>query len=152
MFFVWPAQRYERLTSAAMLVAAALTTCAGLAIFIPTVRIFRAAENTSGRTADERVDTVTFVQPSAVRLSAGRRTSVARSTATPASPAPSPSLIDTSSFVMNRVEPGAPVEPSTKPLASDSKTGPRALGPHSASVAATLARIDSGAAPPLPWR
>jgi hypothetical protein len=40
--FVWPAQRYDRLTRDTTLVAAALTMCAGLAIVFPAVRIFRA--------------------------------------------------------------------------------------------------------------
>lgn len=152
MRFVWPAQRYDRITREATLVAAALTMCAGLAVVFPAVRIYRAAENTIGPATDERVETVTFVQPSAVRRSGERRTSVARSTATPASHAASPSRIDTSSFITNRVEAAARVEPATKPPSSDPKTAPRALGPHSAWVAATLGRIDSGAAPPPLWR
>jgi len=126
--------------------------CVGLAIVFPAVRIYRAAENPIAPATDERVETVTFVQPNAVRRSAERRTSVARFAATPASRAPSPSRIDTSSLITNRVEASARVEPATKALSSDAKTAARALGPYSASVAATLGRIDSGAAPPPPWR
>ena len=149
MRFVWPAQRYDRLTRHAALVAAALTTCAGLATILPAVRIYRAAESPNGPAADERVETVTFVQPSAARPSAEFQTSARSSTATPAS---SPSRIDTSSLITNRIEASARVEPATKPLSGDSKTGPHALGPYSAPVAATLGRIDSGAAPSPPWR
>jgi hypothetical protein len=60
--FVWPAQRYERLTTAATIVAAALTSCAGLAIELPAAGIYRAAgEYTTAPATDERVETVRFV-------------------------------------------------------------------------------------------
>lgn len=150
--FVWPAQRYDRLTRNATLLAAALTACAGLAIVLPAVGIYRAAGSASGPATDERGETVTFVQPIALRLLPGHRTSFGRSTATPASPARSPLRTDTSALTTNHVEASARVEPTTNPLSSDSKAVPRALGPYSASTAATLGRIDSGAAPPLPWR
>lgn len=148
MRFVWPAQRYDRLTRGATLVAAVLTACAGLAIALPTVWIYRAG-NMSGSATDERVETITFVQPSELRKAPGRGTSFARSTGH--APAASVARMDTSSLNTNRVESEARVEPTIKPLSNDSRTALRALGPYSASAGITLGRIDSGAAPPLLW-
>ena len=149
MRFVWPAQRYDRLTRGATLVAAALTACVGLTIAVPAVWIYR-AEHMSGSATDERVETVTFVQPSALRkVLPGRGPSFARSTGT--APPASAARIDTSSLNTNRVESEARVEPAIKPLSNDSRTAPRVIGPYSASAGITLGRIDSGAAPPLLW-
>jgi len=152
MRFVWPAQRYDRLTGKATLVAATLTACAGVALLLPAVRVYRVGEQTTGPATDERVEAITFVLPTAVQVSKGRQTRFARSTATAASLTPSSSSTDTSFLITTRVEASASVEQrGTNSLSSESKAAPRALGPYSASVAVTLGRIDSGAAPPPPW-
>jgi hypothetical protein len=150
--FVWPEQRYDRLTRAATLVGSLVTTCAGLAIVLPAVRIYRAAEYTSSPATGERVETVTFLQPSVAHRPTEGRPSVARSGTTHISAASSLSRIDTSSLITNRVQAAARVAPTTKLPPNDSKTVTRALGPYSASAGVTLGRIDSGAAPPPPWR
>lgn len=153
MRFVWPTQRYDRLTRKATLVAATLTTCAALAIVAPAVRIYRAAaENRTAPATDDRVERVTLVLPSAAHVSRERRTDIGRFTTMPASPTFPPSGADMSSLITTRVEASARVQPATLPLSSDSIGAPRALGPYSASAAVTLGRIDSGAAPPPPWR
>ncbi|HEY2852344.1 MAG TPA: hypothetical protein VGJ18_05825, partial [Gemmatimonadaceae bacterium] len=50
------------------------------------------------------------------------------------------------------VESSARVERPATSVPSEPRAAPRALGPYSASAAFTLGRIDSGAAPPPPWR
>ena len=151
MRFVWPAQRYDRLTREAAVVAAAVTTCAGLAMGLPATRIYRSSDNASDPATGERVETVTFMQARPVPLSPRRRTTDARFT-TRAPRTPALSRSDTSSLNLDRVGLVPRVESVTTPLSNDSKAAPRALGPYSASVAVTLGRIDSGAAPPPPWR
>lgn len=79
-------------------------------------------------------------------------TSIGRFTTMPASPTFSPPGADTSSFTTSRVEARVRVQPATAPVSSDSMAPSRTLEPYSASAAATLGRIDSGAAPPPPWR
>lgn len=152
MRFVWPAPRHDRLTKEATLLAAALTTCAGFAIVIPAVRIYRASENVGTPATDERTEMVTFVRSGAAVVSVQRRTRSAPSTATTAPPATSPLHADTSSLITKRLEARARLEPATKPPSSDFTIAPRALGPYSAAAAAALGRIDSGAAAPPPWR
>lgn len=151
MRFVWPAQRYDRLTRVATLVAAAITTCAGFAIVVPAVRIYRSANSTTGRSAEERVETVTFIQPRLATAAAVRSSRSVRSDVAPIAPAPKPARIDTSSFITSRVESSSRADQATNQPSTDSKAAPRALGPYSASAAVRLGRIDSGAAPPLPW-
>lgn len=46
--FVWPAQRYDRITSGTTLVAAALTISAGWAISLPADSIYRAENEELG--------------------------------------------------------------------------------------------------------
>jgi hypothetical protein len=148
--FVWPAQRYDCLTREATIVATALT-CAGFAIALPAIRIYRAAANTVSPLTDQRVETITFVRPRAASAAPARASSFVRSAAPPAVPLPPQSRTDTSSLITTRVESSTRAEEPTKPTAGESKTAPRALGPYSASAAVTIGRVDSGAAPPLPW-
>jgi len=150
--FIWPAQRYDRLTRRATIVAAALTTGAGFAIVAPAVRIYRAAENSSVSSTDEHVETVTFVHPRAAVAALDRSSRLVRSVAVPVRVPASPHG-DTGSLTTNRVESSIRVEEPVQPMLTAPNTAvPRALGPYSASAAVTLGRIDSGAAPPPPWR
>ena len=151
MRFVWPAQRYDRLTKEATLVAAALTACAGFVIVLPADRIYRSANSASGPSADERVETITFVTPQVAPAATVRSSSSVRPTVAPTATTPKSSRADTSSFITSHVESSTNFERAPTSLSSESKTSPRALGPYSASAAIRLGRIDSGAAPPLPW-
>ncbi|HEY2851482.1 MAG TPA: hypothetical protein VGJ18_01460, partial [Gemmatimonadaceae bacterium] len=148
MRFVWPAQRYDRLTREATIVAAVLTTCAGFAIVLSAVRIYRAAESTGAPSTDERVETVTFLQPRPAPTSPARSGSFVRPTSVPTTPLPPSSRTDTGSLMTNHVESSARVERPATSVPSEPRAAPRALGPYSASAAFTLGRIDSGAAPP----
>lgn len=149
--FIWPAQRYDRLTREATIVAGLLTVCAAFAIVRPAIRIYRSAEGRGAPSTDERVETITFVQRRPAPATVSRTSSFVRSILAPA-PAPlPPSAADTGSLITNRVESSARVETPAAAAASESKAAPRALGPYSASAGITLGRIDSGAAPPPPW-
>jgi hypothetical protein len=149
MRFVWPAQRYDRLTRTGTIVATTLTACAAFAIAVSAGRVYRAAESTDALTTDHRVETITFVLPRAERVlnSPARAGSFTPSAAPSAEPSPS----DTSSLITTHVESSARAEQPAQPIAIESKTVVHALGPYSATVARTIGRIDSGAAPPLGW-
>lgn len=61
--FIWPAQRYDRLTRKAAALSVAITTVIAAALSLPIVTIYRAANgDASFRTEDAR-EVVTFVQP-----------------------------------------------------------------------------------------
>jgi len=147
MRFVWPAQRYDRLTREATIVAAVLTTCAGFAIVLPAVRIYRAAETTGTPSTDERVETVTFLQPRAAPTSPSRSRSFVRPTSVPAAPLPPSSRTDTGSLITNHVESSARVEQQATAMPSEPTAAPRALGPYSASAAFTLGAGSTRALP-----
>lgn len=150
MRFVWPAQRYDRLTRSGTIVATTLTACAAFAIAHSAGRVYRAAESTDALTTDHRVETITFVLPRAARVlaSPARAGSFVPSAVRSTQSSPS----DTSSLITARVESSAHVERPAQPITAEARTVVHALGPYAATVARTLGRIDSGAAPPLGWR
>jgi hypothetical protein len=121
--FRWPAQRYDRLTKEAALVATALTTCAGFAIALPGVRVYRASDSTGAPSTEERIERIRFEQPRAVRISPARSSSVVRFTAPPAVPLAPRTRVDTSLLITTRVESSAHAEPPAKPMSSKSKSG-----------------------------
>jgi hypothetical protein len=125
--------------------------CAGFAIVLPGVRVYQASESTGAPSTEERIQRITLEQPRAVAISPARSSSDVRFTAPLAVPLAPQSRIDTSSLITTRVESSAHVELPAKPMSSESRAAPRALGPYSASAAVTIGRIDSGAAPPLPF-
>jgi hypothetical protein len=151
MQFQWPAQRYDRLTTAAAIVATALTTCAGFVIVLASVRVYRAAESHGPSLTEERIERITFEHPDTRPVAPTLASKLVRLAAPHATSSPA-TPIDTSSLITNRVESSAHAAPAAKPLSTEpGAAASRALGPYSASVAITIGRIDSGAAPPLPF-
>ena len=63
MRFVWPAQRYDRLTRKATALSVAITIVVVGALSLPIVTIYRAANGEASFRADESLEAVTFVQP-----------------------------------------------------------------------------------------
>lgn len=63
MRFVWPAQRYDRLTRKAAALSVAITTVVAGALSLPIVTIYRAANGEASFRADDSREVVTFVQP-----------------------------------------------------------------------------------------
>jgi hypothetical protein len=60
--FVWPRDRYDSLTREALVVAATLTTCAGVAISLPIVRAYRTSPHTSPAPL-ESVEVISLIDP-----------------------------------------------------------------------------------------
>ena len=63
MRFVWPAQRYDRLTRKATALSVAITTVVAGALSLPIVTIYRAANGDASFPADESREVVTYVRP-----------------------------------------------------------------------------------------
>ncbi|HKW11724.1 MAG TPA: hypothetical protein VJO33_15160 [Gemmatimonadaceae bacterium] len=61
MRFVWPRDRYDSLTREALVVAATLTTCAGVAISLPMVRAYRTSHTPSA--PFESVEVISLTAP-----------------------------------------------------------------------------------------
>jgi hypothetical protein len=160
--FVWPAERYDRLTRSSLLTATAITACASAAISLPILTIYEAADRTKAPFDADHVESVTFVQraPAVVTLPTVRA-------ARPSQPATrTPKRVervlnaDTSSFATARVAPTVPTEPTPSAAASEAATIARPLGTVAAPAAvANSSRMTEAerdrrlnqVAPPLPW-
>ena len=70
MRFVWPAQRYDALTSGAKVTAAAVTVIIGFGLSLPIVSVYRVASRGLASPPYHRDERITFVQPAATRMSA----------------------------------------------------------------------------------
>lgn len=65
MRFVWPAQRYDRLTRKAAALSVAITALVGVALSLPIVTIYRASGGDTSVRAAESPEVVSFVQTEA---------------------------------------------------------------------------------------
>ena len=63
MRFLWPAQRYDRLTRESIVLAVAMTAISTVAICIPVVTIYRATEPDNSPVSEQAGEIVTFVRP-----------------------------------------------------------------------------------------
>ena len=152
MRFVWPAQRYDRLTRRAAALSVAITTVAAAAVSLPIVTIYRAANGEASFRADEAREVVTFVQPEVrtpVPRSNDRRVGNAFA---PARARPNEKLLnsDTGSVASPPGEtPGNAA--ATMNVSPGGATGaPTAVGPVAKPVG--VLRPPVIGAPPPPWR
>lgn len=161
MRFVWPAQRYDRLTREAVVVAAAVTAGTSVAIVLPIVTIYRAAERGAAPHGVERPESISFIKriaPSAV----------ARSTSRLAQPQPASPRARVVEQVIKSdtgsrpASPPAAVSADERPAKNinEATTSARALGPFGAPAAVTNSTGMTEAererrlrelAPPLPF-
>ena len=150
MRFVWPAQRYDRLTRKAAALSVAITVVFAGALLLPIVTIYRAANGEASLPADDSHEVVAFVQ-------LDRR-------ATPSTPARTPSTVatppravprerllnsDTGSRVPAQVDTrGSAGAPAT---ANPGAPAPevRSAGPVATPVGVRLPPVIG--APPPPW-
>lgn len=150
MRFVWPAQRYDRLTRRAAALSVAITTVVAAAVSLPIVTIYRAANGEPSLRAHEAREAVTYIKPEA----RARPVTISRNRAavrTPQDRRPSERLLnsDTGSTAPGRTEtPGSGASASTTaPI--DGSARKRAIGPVAAPVG--ILRPPVIGAPPPPW-
>ena len=160
--FVWPAQRYDRLTRSSLLTATAISACGGAAISLPIAAIYDATNRASGPIDSERIAVVSFAQRPASVATPGPVPQSRPSRATTRTPKRVDRVLsaDTSSLRTSRAEPTAPAEPRPSAAASDATTIARPLGTVATPAAvANSSRMTEAernrrlalVAPPLPW-
>jgi hypothetical protein len=148
--FVWPAQRYDRLTRKTAALSAAITVVLAAAVSLPFVTIYRAANGDASSRADVPREVVTFVRPEpmAQRVPASRTRSVLPSTRRVL---PSEKLLNSDTGSAGPVKsdkPGsAPGSGTISP--GDAAAEVRAVGPVARPVG--ILRPPVIGAPPPPW-
>jgi hypothetical protein len=148
--FVWPAQRYDRLTRKTAALSAAITVVIAAAISLPIVTIYRAANGDASFRADVPREVVTFVRPEPRPVPV---------TASPIhSVLPSTRRVPPSERLLNSdTGSAAPVDPDKPGSAAGSRTispgdaaaEARAVGPVARPVG--ILRPPVIGAPPPPW-
>lgn len=151
MRFVWPAQRYDRLTTKATVLSVAITTVVAAALSLPIVTIYRAANGEASFRVDESHEVVTYVRPvpsARPVISLRNRFEVGQ----PRRERPSEKLLnsDTGSSASPRTEtPGSGASPgATAP--TDGSSRERAVGPVATPVGVRAPPVIG--APPPPWK
>ena len=164
MRFVWPAQRYDALTSGAKVTGAVITATIGVALSLPIVSVYRAASRGPSAPPESRGEHVTFVQPAAAPMSASGRAGLPRTSA-PGTPARRDNVLegDTSSLTTRAVN--APAAAGTPAVVSgfELTPTPTVVGPTATPVgfsrATTLTKTQRDSAlsqlaqsiPAFPW-
>ena len=150
MRFVWPAQRYDRLTRKAAALSVAITTVVAAVLSLPIMTIYRAANGDASFRADETREIVTFVQPrpSARPATSSRIRSVVRSVRRAA---PSERLLntDTGSAAPVRPEGQTTAGAAASAAVSDARPAAKSVGPVAQPVG--VLRPPVIGAPPPPW-
>jgi len=149
--FVWPAQRYDRLTRKATALSVAITTVVAVALSLPIVTIYRAANGEASFRADESLEVVTYVRPvprARSVISLRDRPDAGQ----PRRERPSEKLLnsDTGSSAPPRTEtPGSAASPgASAPI--DGSSRERAVGPVASPVGVRAPPVIG--APPPPWK
>ena len=152
MRFVWPAQRYDRLTRKAAALSVAITTVAAAALSLPIATIYRAANGDASVRADEPREVVTFVQPESrpTPVTAAR---VPRQAPRPARVAQSEKLLnnDTGSATAGPVETSGNAVTTTPASQGHAARAPAAAGPVAAPVGILRPPVIGAAMPPWRW-
>jgi hypothetical protein len=150
--FVWPAQRYDRLTRKAAALSVAITTLVAAALSLPIVTIYRAANGDAAFRADEPREVVTFVKPeprarpvTSLRI---RSEVVAPPRARPGKP-----LLDsdTGSAGPMRTDKVSDATNARTGSPGDAPPGPRALGPVATPVGVLRPPVIGAPMPPWRW-
>ncbi|HKW49909.1 MAG TPA: hypothetical protein VJN70_20795 [Gemmatimonadaceae bacterium] len=131
MRFVWPAQRYDRLTKGPAALALALTIIACVVTAIPLVTIYRASTRSKLVTYGEPREIVTFLQQQIRRAAASNRDATVMQTLPKASRVTTASKaleVDTGSLSPVRPQPAPAIDTSTAPADAATPTT-RAVGP-----------------------
>lgn len=156
MSFVWPRERYDALTTEAIVVAIAVTVGAGAAIALPFVTVYGVSNGASASPPDQPREIIAFVEPlRRPRLEPRGAASVRREAKTPATIRVREKGLenDTSSLARDPVgSRGTNSEPTV--VASDGTQPAHALGPFGAQAGTTLRPntiTQPKAAPPLPF-
>ena len=151
MRFVWPAQRYDRLTRKAAALSVAITLVLAAALSLPIATIHRAANGEASFRADDSREVVTFVQP--------------ERQATPSTPARTPTTVATppraarherllNSDTGSRVPAQLDTRGSARASATANPGAPapevRSAGPVATPVGVRLPPVIG--APPPPWK
>ena len=152
MRFVWPAQRYDRVTRKAAALSVAITMVIGAALSLPIVSIYRAPNGDGPSRAGDAREVVTFLQPTeqARPATSSRVRSEARQ---PLRAKPSDKLLntDTGSAAPARTESGGTpttVAPATAPAARPEVGN---VGPVARPVGIVRAPVIGAAPPPWGW-
>ena len=150
MRFVWPAQRYDRLTRKATVLSVAITTVIAGALSLPIVTIYRAANGEASFRADESREVVTYIRPVASKrpvVSLRNRSEVGQ----PRRERPTEKLLnrDTGSSASGRTEtPASAASPGATPP-TDGRSRERVVGPVATPVGVRAPPVIG--APPPPW-
>lgn len=132
MRFVWPAQRYDRLTKGPAALATALTVLACVATAIPLVTLYRDATRPRRATNDEHRETVTFVHQQTRRVAANREAAETQLAprAPRAGPAIRPSIVtDTGSPSPAKAQSTPATDTASAPATEAVTSKSRAIGP-----------------------
>lgn len=150
MRFVWPAQRYDRLTRKAAALSVAITTVVAAALSLPIVTIYRAANGESSSRVDVSREVVTFVQPER-RVMPATAERVPSTASTPPRTARSERSLDsdTGSAIPARPEPGQSAGAAGTAGAPAPAEDVGAVGPVARPVG--VLRPPVIGAPPPPW-
>lgn len=154
MRFIWPAQRYDRLTREAVGVAAVVTAAAGLAIGLPIVTIYRASQPVGLASEDEHGEVITFVRP-VIRPRAMLASSTSSSKSASAEPTPieSSQSSDTGSIAAPKVNPtttGAEVATTAPARPRESTPTQKVIGPVGVPAGVRMAPVIG--LPPPAWK
>jgi hypothetical protein len=150
--FIWPAQRYDRLTREAVGVAAVVTAATGLAIGLPIVTIYRASQPVGLASEDEQGEVITFVRP-VIRPRAMLASSTSSSKSASAEPMPieSSQSSDTGSIAAPKVNATTPsAEVATTAPAHKSKPTQKVIGPVGVPSGVRMAPVIG--LPPPAWK
>ena len=148
--FVWPEERYDRLTRKAAALSAVITTLVAAALSLPIVTVYRAAKGDAPLRADGAPEVVTFVQPEP-RLPPVTSSPLPRAMPTARKMAPVERLLnrDTASATAGGTARAGPAA-STSSTSGDARpvaTG--AIGPVAVPVGVVGPPVVG--APPPPW-
>ena len=150
MRFVWPAQRYDRLTRKAAALSVAITTIVAAALSLPIVTIYRAANGEASSRVDESREAVTFVRPERRATPASSERVPSRVSTRPRAARSERSLNSArGSATPARSEPGESAGASGTAGAAAPTKELRAVGPVATPVG--ILRPPVIGAPPPPW-